>query len=338
MIVGGCDIGSTTTKAVVMKEGDVIASYITGSSIAPEKTSRDAMNEAIRQAGLSSIDDLEYVVGMGHGRLKVLFADETVSEIACHAKGVHHMLPETRTLIDVGGQDSKMIAVRKTGGVREFKMNDRCAAGTGKFFEAMAIALGLTVEDIAAPENQGKIPFLISSQCSVFAESEVISLVNEGKDLKNVIAGINDSVASRICGMVKVIGGLKEKLAFSGGCSKNSGLVRGIESRLGTSIQVPPFDPQLAGAIGAALFAAEKLKNGTALRSRDTADFKKCPRCNREKEALIKCSECNEIFCESCYLTSDKIRKSIYPSANIIPRCPECDNVNTDELKVSSMR
>ncbi|MCP4629326.1 MAG: hypothetical protein GY850_38355, partial [bacterium] len=171
--------------------------------------------------------------------------------------------PDTRTLIDVGGQDSKMIAVSKTGRVREFKMNDRCAAGTGKFFEAMAIALGLQVEEIAAPENQGKTPYLISSQCSVFAESEVISLLNESNDLKDIIAGINDSVASRICGMVKVIGGLKEKLAFSGGCSKNSGLIRGIESRLGTSIQVPPFDPQLAGAIGAALFAAEKLKNGT---------------------------------------------------------------------------
>ncbi len=334
MIVGGCDIGSTTTKAVVMKDGDIIGSYITRSIVEPEKTSRYAMDKAVRQAGLSSIDDLEYVVGMGHGRLKVMFANETVSEIACHAKGVHYMLPDTRTLIDVGGQDSKMIAVSKTGRVNEFKMNDRCAAGTGKFFEAMAFSLDLELDDIGAPENQGKNPYPISSQCSVFAETEVITLVNEGKDIKDIIAGINHSVASRLCGMVRIIGGLKEKLAFSGGCSKNRGLAIAIESRLGVPIQEPPFDPQLAGAIGAALFAAEKLEAGNTKKSMANAETQKCPRCNREKKTLIKCIECKEIFCENCYTTSSKIKKSIYPLVNIIPRCPHCDNVDTEKISV----
>ncbi len=327
MIVGGCDIGSTTTKAVVMKDGEIIGSHIARSTVEPQKTSVQVMSEAVKKGGLSSIDDLENVIGMGHGRLKVMFANDTVSEISCHAKGVHYLLPDTRTLIDVGGQDSKMISVSKNGSVLEFKMNDRCAAGTGKFFEAMAIALDIGVEGISASENQGKNPHPISNQCSVFAESEVISLLSDGVDLKDIISGINDSVASRLCGMAKLVGH-REKVAFSGGCSKNSGLVSAIEARLGTKIQTLPLDPQLAGAVGAALFAAERLEAKGHLNQSSTEKALKCPRCNKIADEILECEACHEIFCKNCYLASHKTTKSVYAFLNLIPRCPVCDTIS----------
>ncbi len=258
MIVGGCDIGSTTGKAVVMKDGEIIASHILRSTTSPGKTARLAMDAAIEQAGLSSIDDLEKIIGTGYGRLKVPFAEENISEISCHAKGAHWMASDIRTVVDIGGQDCKVISVSGKGTVNEFVMNDRCAAGTGKFFEAMARALDCGLEGISALDNQGPEPCPISNQCSVFAESEVVTLVNEGYDLKNIISGINASVASRLSSMVRRVGLIKE-LALTGGCSKNDGLVKSLSAKLNVDVITLPIDPQLAGAIGAARFAAEKL-------------------------------------------------------------------------------
>lgn len=260
MLVGGCDVGSTTGKAVLIDGTTIVATHITPSTTSPEKTARTAMQECLKLAGLSVIEDLKYIVGTGYGRLKVPFANENISEITCHGRGAHWMNPAVRTVVDIGGQDCKVISVDAKGKVLEFAMNDRCAAGTGRFFEAMARVLSCGLDGISSVENQGENPATISSQCSVFAESEVITLINEGTDLKNIIAGINASVANRLFSMVRRIG-LTQELVLTGGCSKNEGLAKALEKRLGVSVTTLPQDPQLAGAVGAALIASDKLNS-----------------------------------------------------------------------------
>ncbi len=257
MLVGGCDVGSTTGKAVILDGTSIVSQHIIPSTLNPEKTARLAMEEALKTAGLSSLEELRYVVGTGYGRLKVAFAHENVSEITCHARGAHWLNPAVRTVVDIGGQDCKVMSVDKNGRVLEFAMNDRCAAGTGRFFEAMARVLGCGLEGISALSNQGPNAATITSQCSVFAESEVITLINEGVEFANIVAGINNSVANRLFSMVRRVG-LTKELALTGGCSKNAGLAQALERKLGVSVTLLPQDPQIAGAVGAALIAAEK--------------------------------------------------------------------------------
>ena len=258
MIVGGCDVGSATGKAVVMKNGEVTSYVIIPSTTKPEITARTAMDEALKKAGLSSLDDLDYIVGTGYGRLKVPFANENVSEITCHARGAHWLCPTVRTVVDIGGQDCKVMSLNETGGVNEFVMNDRCAAGTGKFFEMMAYRLDCGLDGLAELSLQGKNPAAITSQCSVFAESEVVTLINEGVELVDIAAGLHNSVAGRLSSMVRKVG-LVEDVALTGGCAKNEGLAKALEEKLNVSVIKLPTDPQIAGAIGAALIARERL-------------------------------------------------------------------------------
>ena len=260
MFVGGCDVGSTTGKAVVLNGASIVAHFIIPSTTSPQKTAHLAMDEAVKRAGLSALTDLKYVVGTGYGRLKVPFANENVSEITCHARGAHWLNPAVRTVVDIGGQDCKVMSIDKNGKVIEFAMNDRCAAGTGRFFEAMARVLGCGLEGISALDNQGASPATITSQCSVFAESEVVTLINEGVDLPNIIAGINNAVANRLHSMVRRVG-LTRELALTGGCSKNAGLAKALEKKLGVNVTLLSQDPQIAGAVGAALIAAEKVNH-----------------------------------------------------------------------------
>jgi len=257
MIVGGCDIGSATGKAVVMRDGEIVSHAITPSTVRPEVTARKAMDEALQAAGLSSLDDLDYTVGTGYGRLKVNFANENVSEITCHARGAQWVLPSTRTVVDIGGQDCKVMSISDKGRVLEFVMNDKCAAGTGRFFEGMARTLNLTLEELSKLGINATKPASISSQCSVFAESEVITLINEGVDLADIVAGLNNSVAGRLSAMVGRVG-MTPDVVLTGGCAKNEGLAKALEQRLKVQVKHLPIDPQLAGAVGAALIASEK--------------------------------------------------------------------------------
>ena len=227
------------------------------STTKPEETARIVMDEALKQAGLSSIDDLDYIVGTGYGRLKVPFAKVNISEITCHGRGAQWMTASVRTVVDIGGQDCKVMSLNDKGKVVEFVMNDRCAAGTGRFFEGMARALNCGLEGLSSLNNQGEAPCIITSQCSVFAESEVVTLINEGDDLNNIIAGINNSVAGRLNSMVRKVG-LVPDVALTGGCAKNAGLAKALEKQLGVSVTRLPVDPQLAGAVGAALLAMDK--------------------------------------------------------------------------------
>ncbi|MFQ5477856.1 MAG: acyl-CoA dehydratase activase [Candidatus Krumholzibacteriia bacterium] len=268
MFVGGCDLGSATAKAVVLNQDSIVSHFITPSTTRPEETARVAMNEAIEMAGLSSLDDLGYVIGTGYGRLKVPFANENVSEITCHARGAHWLSPTLRTVVDIGGQDCKVISIDESGRVIEFVMNDRCAAGTGRFFEAMARTLDCGLDGISALSAQGTSAATITSQCSVFAESEVITLINEGVELPNIVAGINNAVANRVYSMIRRVG-LCEDLALTGGCSKNAGLAKALQEKLGVEVKPLPLDPQVAGAIGAALIAKEKLQQSAGTPRQD---------------------------------------------------------------------
>ena len=247
---GGCDVGSTFTKAVILDEnGKMIADTTIRSKINSEQSAIAAMEEVCKQAGLKDSKELEYLIGTGYGRNKVPFADENISEISCHAMGVHVTDPSVKAIIDIGGQDVKGISVDTDGTVKNFAMNDKCSAGTGRFFEAMArsFELSLTAKNV--------IP--ITAQCTVFAESEVITLVGEGKPMDEIAAGIEMAVAKRCFVMAKKAGAT-DSITLTGGCAKNDGLKEAIEHVLKLKVVNLKTDPQLMGALGAAEYARQK--------------------------------------------------------------------------------
>ncbi|MGQ9722977.1 MAG: acyl-CoA dehydratase activase [Candidatus Jordarchaeum sp.] len=256
MIVAGCAIGSLTGKALIMKDSKILAYSIVPSTIKPEKTSRNAMDTALENVGLKS-GDIEYIVGTGYGRMKVSFADLNVSELSCHGKGSHWLIPSIRTVIDVGGQDCKVIRLDDDGRILDFAMNDKCAAGTGRFLEVMAKAMEVKLDDLGELSKKSVNPAQITSQCSVFAETEVISLIAQGVEVVDIIGGIHESIASRIASLVHKVG-LKEDVTVTGGVAKNSGVIEAIKKKLGVEIKKLPLDPQVIGALGAALIAQEK--------------------------------------------------------------------------------
>jgi len=256
---GGCDAGSTYTKCVIIDENGKIAAAITSKSrINPVLSARDALDAAVGEvADLNTAEDLTYLVGTGYGRNKVPFADENISEISCHAMGVHTVDPTVKAIVDIGGQDVKGIAVDEDGTVLNFAMNDKCAAGTGRFFETMANAFEMSLDDFSKLSLQARNVIPITAQCAVFAESEVISLVGEGKPMDEIAAGIQLSVAKRCFAMAKKAGAT-DSVTLTGGCAKNEGLKKAIERVLKIKVVDLPIDPQLMGALGAAEFARKK--------------------------------------------------------------------------------
>lgn len=256
---GGCDSGSTYTKCVIMDEtGKIVSDVTLRSRIRTVESCQEAIDQAVAKVPeLKSSKDLSYLVGTGYGRNKVPFADENISEISCHAMGVHVVDPSVRAIIDIGGQDVKGIAVDTDGTVKNFAMNDKCSAGTGRFFEAMARAFEMSLEDFSKLSLSAKNTIPITSQCTVFAESEVISLVGEGKPTDEIAAGIELSVAKRCFVMAKKAGAT-DHITLTGGCAKNDGLKKAIEQVLNLKVIDLPVDPQLMGAIGAAEFARKK--------------------------------------------------------------------------------
>lgn len=256
---GGCDSGSTYTKCVILDEnGRMVAAVTQKSRINPVQSARDALEAAVSQVeGLQSAEELTYLVGTGYGRNKVPFAKENVSEISCHAMGVHVVNPEVKAIIDIGGQDVKGIAIDRDGTVLDFAMNDKCAAGTGRFFETMANAFEMSLEEFSNLSLTARNVIPITAQCTVFAESEVISLVGDGQPMEEIAAGIQTSVAKRCFVMAKKAGAT-DSLALTGGCAKNAGLRQAIERVLKLKVIELAVDPQLIGALGAAEFARQK--------------------------------------------------------------------------------
>ena len=259
---GGCDAGSTYTKCVIIDENGKIAAAVTKRSrINPVLSAKDALDEAVSQVdGLNSAEELTYLIGTGYGRNKVPFADENISEISCHAMGVHVTAPSVKAIIDIGGQDVKGIAIDTDGTVLNFAMNDKCAAGTGRFFESMARAFEMSLDEFSNLSLTAKNVIPITAQCAVFAESEVISLVGEGKPMEEIAAGIQLSVARRCFVMAKKAGAA-DSVTLTGGCAKNEGLKKAIEKVLKINVVDLPTDPQLMGALGAAEYARQKGSN-----------------------------------------------------------------------------
>jgi len=257
MIVAGCDVGSLTGKAVILNNESILAQAIVPTTPKPERTARNAMDAALLKGNLA-LEDIEYIVGTGYGRVKIPFANSEISELTCHGKGAHSLIPSIRTIIDVGGQDCKVIKVDKNGKIVDFAMNDKCAAGTGRFLEVMARTLELKLEELGPISLEAKNQAKITAQCSVFAETEVVSLMADGTEVSDILAGIHDAVASRIMSLVYRVG-LEKDVTISGGVAKNVGVVSYLENRMGLTTMKLPVDPQIIGAMGAALIAKKEL-------------------------------------------------------------------------------
>ncbi len=252
MAVIGIDVGAVATKAVVLADNQIRGYAITPTGYDVVLAAKKVLKESLKKAGVTE-KDLEYIVATGYGRISVPFADEKITEISCHAKGASWLVPETKMVIDIGGQDSKAIRVDEEGNVISFAMNDKCAAGTGRFLEVMARALELQIDRFGKVSLKSKNPCSISSICTVFAESEVISLRAEKKPLEDIIAGIHRAVAKRVVAMMTPIG-MVSPITMTGGVAKNVGQRKALEEELGTKLIVPK-EPQIVGALGAALFA-----------------------------------------------------------------------------------
>lgn len=252
----GVDLGSTTSKCVILRNGaDTLSSAIAQAGAGTGGPAR-AVAEALDKAGLTR-PEITAVTATGYGRNTFAGADFVVSELSCHAAGAHAVFPEARTVIDIGGQDAKVLRTGPSGTLENFIMNDKCAAGTGRFLDVMARVLELDVSELAQYDARAESAVTISSTCTVFAESEVISQLAGGVDLCALIAGIHASVAVRTASLVKRLG-LVPPLAMTGGVAQNAGVVRALEKELGQPISVSPI-AQLNGAYGAALYAWKKL-------------------------------------------------------------------------------
>jgi predicted CoA-substrate-specific enzyme activase len=256
----GCDVGSTTGKAVVVDgRGDIVATSLVVSRIDPEITAREALDAACAKVqGLRRDNGLSYLVGTGYGRAEVPCADENVSEITCHGVGAHHVDDRIRTIVDIGGQDVKAIGLHPEGAVREFAMNDKCAAGTGRFYEAMSRIFQVDLEELSNLSLKARRTIPVTAQCSVFAETEVVSLIAKRLPPADIAAGIQSAVAKRVFSLVRRVG-LEPELAITGGCAKNQGLARVLEKLLRVEIRSLPVDPQLVGALGAAVLAQRRV-------------------------------------------------------------------------------
>lgn len=256
--VGGCDVGSTTGKAVIMNNNGVAATAIIPSEIDPAETATKVLAEACTQVeGLDDIRGLACLIGTGYGRNEVPFAHENISEISCHALGTHYCDPTIRTIIDIGGQDVKAVSIDADGGVVEFIMNDKCAAGTGRFLEMMSRTFRMDLDAFSDLSLQAKKKIPITSQCSVFAETEVISMLSKRKPPEEIAAGIQASVAKRSFTLLKKVG-IQPEVAVTGGCAKNKGLIKALAGYLRLDIKPLSMDPQLMGALGAAVQAKNK--------------------------------------------------------------------------------
>jgi predicted CoA-substrate-specific enzyme activase len=254
MISAGIDVGSLVTKVVLLKDGKIAGSSIVSSRTNPRKAGEQALEKAITRANCKR-KDIKRIVATGYGRNSFSFADKAVTELTCHATGAHHLNPDIRTVIDIGGQDSKVIRLDETGKMSDFAMNDKCAAGTGRFLEVMAQALEIGLDSMGGFSLQSAKPCSLSSTCTVFAETEVISLIASGAKKEDIVAGLHLSIARRVGSMAKGLG-LQKEIAFTGGVAKNSGVRSAFEEFLGMKFASIDEDPQIIGSLGAALVAS----------------------------------------------------------------------------------
>jgi predicted CoA-substrate-specific enzyme activase len=254
MITVGIDIGSITAKAAVLDEGQLKGTVVMGTGYDAIAASEAGFQKVLVISGYET-QQVDFVISTGYGRKSVSFADKSVTEISCHAAGAHFANPHVKSVIDIGGQDSKVMTVSPQGKVLDFAMNDKCAAGTGRFLEVMARALEVDLEKMGEISLKSESPATISSLCTVFAESEVISLIAKGEKRENIVAGIHASIGARVVAMAGRLG-LKSPVMMTGGVAKNIGLVRMLEEKLNLPVEISEH-AQVLGAIGAALIAQQ---------------------------------------------------------------------------------
>ncbi len=252
----GIDVGSISTEAVVVNASGALAGesiVLTGAD--SSKAVEACLEAALSRAGIKR-DDLGYIISTGYGRERVKMSDEPVTEISCHGRGASTLFPGTRTVIDIGGQDSKVISLDDGGRVVNFQMNDKCAAGTGRFLEVMARALEVEVAEMGEMSLRSENRLRVSSVCTVFAESEVVGLIAQGGRREDILSAIHSSIADRIYGLAGRVG-IKPEVTLTGGVAKNRGVARALEERLGLNLNIPD-EPQVTGALGAALIARDR--------------------------------------------------------------------------------
>ena len=252
----GIDIGSLTVKAILLDTGlRLMARGVAPSGYGGQEATEALIARLLKDTQLTAAE-VSYAVVTGYGRVRFTAADEEISEISCHARGAFHLCPKVRTVIDIGGQDSKAIRLSPNGRVLDFAMNDKCAAGTGRFLEVMAAALAVPIGELGALAEQSQNPVSISSTCTVFAESEAISHMARGVAKQDVAAGLHRAIASRVLGLAARVG-LEPEVMLTGGVALNRGLVLALEGLSGQRVTVAD-DPQVVGALGAALYALHK--------------------------------------------------------------------------------
>jgi predicted CoA-substrate-specific enzyme activase len=255
MYVLGIDSGSTSTNAVIMNEKkEIVAFDVVRTGAKSGESAARVLEQVLSKASLSR-EDLSYIVSTGYGRVSIPFADENVTEISCHGRGAHYFNPAIRTILDIGGQDSKAIKLNESGEVTDFVMNDKCAAGTGRFLEAIARTLEIDISEVGPQALASTEEIEITSMCTVFAESEVISLIANNKEKSDIANGICQAIANKSYSLLKRVG-LEADYMMTGGVAKNPGVVRAVEQKLGHSLYICP-EPEIVGAAGAAVYALE---------------------------------------------------------------------------------
>lgn len=261
MIVAGIDIGSRSAKAVIMSDDKVMSSAVTLTGIDSTRTAQEVLKLALVGCGLSA-QAVQYTVSTGYGRVNVPFAQRNISEISCHAKGSWWTCPCVRTVLDIGGQDCKAIRCDEMGKVLNFVMNDKCAAGTGRYLERTARVLQLLVEAIGARSLQPvKGGLTIDSYCTVFAGDDVLSFLRAGEHVNDILVAVADALTKRLLSLLERIG-VVEAFSVTGGVAKNVGITSRLGAALGLKVHIAP-EPQLVGAVGAALFARDILNGRT---------------------------------------------------------------------------
>lgn len=258
MITAGCDIGSLTAKAVILKDDRIAASEVIKRKRFPDESANEVMKLALKNAGLS-MEDIDYCVATGYGRDHVSFAQSVESEISCHGKGAFRQCADAGIIIDIGGQDAKVIKIDKSGNVTRYVYNDKCASGTGRFLEIIAKALDIELEELGDISERSQSDLRLSSQCVVFAETEIISMVNDGKEIPDIIRALHRAVANRVVSLAKSIE-VDGNVIMAGGVARNRGMFTALENALGTRL-ISMENPQSNGALGAAVIAEEKMRS-----------------------------------------------------------------------------
>lgn len=259
---GGVDVGSTQTKAVVINEKrEIVGRSLIDTGADVIQAAHNAFDLALSSLGLERAQ-VGYVIGTGYGRYKVTFGDRQVTEISCHGRGASQMFPNTQTVLDMGGQDTKAIRIRPSGEIADFCMNDKCAAGTGRFLGAAAGALRIPLGELGEVSLQSQKPVRISTTCTVFAEAEVLAWLGKGKKVEDILWGVHQSIAARAIGLLRRVG-VVEQITFTGGVAKNVGMIKALEEKLEMKLNVSE-ESHYMGALGAALFALDSIQAGQA--------------------------------------------------------------------------